>query len=359
MPIVSRRELLKTAASAAALGAVGSLTTTKVQAAETITAVEWGGAYIDTMRSLVAKQSDVNVNWLLHEGGAMTILPKIKAGWPNPGIDLLAGWDPVWQVIKREGWAEPIPLDKVPNLADVPAKLLVKDAGGNVINIPRAIDYAFWFYRSDITPFEITKIDDLLDPKLKGKICFPVPTLNSNEQMISLALAHGGDERNMEPAWDFVKELARSGNIGRVANADSDITASISSGETCISLQASTGASTLARQVKLRFLNKMEPKTGFGTFVFHEGWCVLKGGHTDAAFKLANFLIDPENCGEFGRAIGAIPANSKAKLSEEMKALALSSTELEKFTYIPDWAYLSEQSDAWMKRWELEVAPLL
>lgn len=356
----SRRTFLKGTASVAAISTGASFVdVVGARAAETITAVEWGGSYFDAIKKIAAKRPDIKINWQLHAGGAMATLPKIKAKWPNSGIDLLTGWDGVWPVIIREGWAEPVTVENVPNLANIPQKLLVKDAAGNVINIPRTITSMFWFYREDRTPFEIAKLDDLLDPRLKGKICFGLPSLNSNLQMVSLALHKGGDEKNMEAGWDFMKKLARSGNIGRVANADTDITTSISSGETCIAFQGSAGPIQLRRDFKIRYLTKLGQETGFRTFVYHEGWCVLKGGHTDAAFKFANFAIDPENDGQFNREIAAVPANVKSDASDEVKPLVFNNEEMDRYVYIPDWSHLSKQTDAWMKRWELEVAPLL
>ncbi|RWQ78666.1 MAG: hypothetical protein EOS85_18045 [Mesorhizobium sp.] len=64
------------------------------------------------------------------------------------GIDLLTEWNPSRQVVGRESWAEPVTLEKVPNLADIPQKLLVKDSSGNIVNIPRKVSGLFWFYRS-------------------------------------------------------------------------------------------------------------------------------------------------------------------------------------------------------------------
>lgn len=354
----TRRDFLKSAASAAAIGTGFSAAGSKAFAADTITAVEWGGSYVDEIKKIASKQSDVVINWQLHAGGAMAIMPKIKAAWPKPGIELLAGWDPSWQAVVREGWAEPITVEEVPNLADIPQKLLVKDGAGNIVNIPRTIAAIYWFYRED-APFEITKIDDLLDPRLAGKVLFPAPSLNSNLQMVALALHKGGDERNMEPAWDFVKELAKSGNIGRVANADTDVTNSIGSGETSISFAGGSFVTQLGRDVKIKHLTKAGQQSGFKTFLYQEGWCVLKGGNTDAALKFANFAISPENNSEFNQAVAGVPANVKAKAADEIQHMVFNSEEMDKFVYIPDWSYLSEQGDAWMKRWEQEVVPLL
>ncbi|WP_057902353.1 ABC transporter substrate-binding protein [Bradyrhizobium valentinum] len=357
----SRRKFLKSAASVAAGAGISLAGVGATRAAETITAVDWGGNYFDSVKKLAARQTDIQINWQLHAGGAVAILPKIKASWPKPGIDLLTGWDPSWQTIAREGWAEAITPEKVPNIVDIPKKLLVKDGAGNVINIPRTISALIWWYREDLAPFEITKLEDLLDPRLKGKICWPVPTLSSNLQAVTLALHKGGDERNMEPAWDFLKQLARSGNIGRVANADTDITTSITSGETCIAFGGGTGVARLKRdfKIKTKHLSKMPTQSGFKTFVFHEGWCVLKNGRTDAAYKFANFAISPENNEQFNRDISGIPTNVKAKAPEEVHYMVFNNEEMERHVYIPDWEFLSKQVNAWNKRWEQEIQPLL
>ncbi|OBP75108.1 hypothetical protein BAE42_30710 [Mesorhizobium loti] len=356
----TRREFLKTAASTAAVGTGMWLAGPgRGQAAETITATEWGGVYVDSVKAVASKQSSVDINWQLYTGGGATILPIIKARWPKPGIDLVAGWTGMWKTIADEGWAEPITLEKVPNLADIPQKLLYKDKAGNIINIPRKTSSTIWYYREDTTPFQLANLDDLLDPRLKGKICFPVPTLGGNLQMVSMALHKGGDERNMEPAWDFIKKLASSGNIGRVANSDIDIQNSITSGETSVTIQASSAVVAMSSDFKIRYLTKMERQTGFLTFIFDEGWCVLKGGNTDAAFKFANFAINPENDEELNRISGGVPANVKSKVSDIMKPFALNNEETDRYAYLPDWSYLSEQSNAWMQRWEQEIVPLL
>ncbi|MCK1544303.1 twin-arginine translocation signal domain-containing protein [Bradyrhizobium sp. 179] len=57
----SRRNFLKGAASTAAVGA-GFAGVSDARAAETVTAVEWGGNYFEPMKKIGAKQSDVQIN---------------------------------------------------------------------------------------------------------------------------------------------------------------------------------------------------------------------------------------------------------------------------------------------------------
>src|SRR5262249_49452418 len=147
-------------------------------------------------------------------------------------------------------------------------------------------------------------LDDLLDPRLKGQICWPGPVLNTNLQVILAALHRGGNDRNLETGWEFVKQLAKSGNIGRVANADIDVTNSISSGETSVSFQGATGPLGLAKNFPIRHLTKVGRASGLLTSLYQEGWTILKGGNTKAALDFANFTIGADNNEFFNAASG-------------------------------------------------------
>jgi len=357
----TRREFIVGAAAglAGANLALAGLTPSRAFGRESLTVVEWGGAYIDNMKLVAAKQDKYDINWVLHAGGAAAILPKIKADWPNPKFDLVAGWDPVFQSIIAEGWAEPVSVANVPNLADIPAALLYRDAQGNAVNIPRSISSIYWFYREDTAPIPIASLDDLLKPELKGQICWPGPVLNTNLQTIMLAMHRGGSAQDLEPGWAFLKELAKSGNIGRVANSDVDVTNSISSGETSVSFQGAMGPLELSKNFPIRHMNKSARASGLLTGLYQEGWVVLKGGKTAGALDFANFTVSAENNEFFNNASGAIPTNVKAKVAENLAYLQYSEAEIVESCYIPDWTYISGQVDAWNKRWEQEIAPLL
>ncbi|MBH5396268.1 extracellular solute-binding protein [Bradyrhizobium sp. CNPSo 4010] len=358
---ISRRGILKSAASAMALGSgISAVGVGGALAAETINGVTWGGDWGEATNAVTAKQSLVNVNWQLYSGPASVFLTKIKAMGARPNVDLIAAFDATYPIVAQEGLGEPVTPEKVPNIVDIPQTLLVKDGAGNVINVPTSIGTFCWFYREDLVPFQITKLDDLLDPRLKGKICFPIPTAGGNTQMLSIALYKGGDEKNLDPAWDFVKKLASSGNIGRVFNSDVELTNSIVSGETAIGWAPTTDIVKFSSKFKIRFLMKMDPSTtGFRAFVFSSGWCVVKGGKTDAALKLANYFISPEGNTLFCNVSHGLPANPKASVSDEKKPFMWSSEEMDKYAYLPDWTYLGKQKDASMKRWEQEIQPLL
>ena len=356
-----RSVLIGGASTLAAAGLTASMPgIRKAWSQESLTLVEWGGPYYENMKKLADKYDKYDITWELHAGGAAAILPKIKSQWPdNVQYDMVASYTPVTAAMVREDWLETVTLDNAPNLVDVPESLIAKDADGNWKDIPRNTGSVYFAFREDLCPIEIKSLEDLLDPQLKGKIVWPDPIYASNAAMVMLALARGGDEFNMEPAWEFMKELAKSGNIGRVFKTETDFITSISTGETCLASGANTNWAHLAREFPITHLTKVPNVPGLKTALYVESWAVLKGDNTAAAFDLANFTISPENNEWWAAAIGAAPVNVKSKPTEELMPVVFTEQEVKDSTYIPDWGYLTTQIDGWVKRFEQEIVPLL
>ena len=357
---VTRRGFLKGAAiGATAIGATGWPFASSAQAKDSIVAVEWGGPYVETVKKAVEKYKKLDVTWELHTGGAAAILPKIKAAWPNVKYDVVAAWSPVYLSMMREGWADSVTVQDIPNLKDIPAGLITKDDKGNVQGIPRTVAGSFFGYRKDIAPVKIAKLNDLLDPKLKGQICWPDPLQNTNVQMVSVALGGGGNEKNMDFAWDFMKKLAKSGNIGRVANTEAEFINSMTSGETSVAYWNMGPWNAVAKNFPCEFLTKTD-EPAFKAIVFTEGWCIMKSTkNRKAVCDFINFCLSPENNEWMAAAFGEAPVNSKSKAAPNVKHMVFTDAEVKKNVYIPDWAYVSEQVDGWKKRFEQEIVPLL
>src|ERR1700720_2199252 len=174
---LTRRQTLKSAAAAAVTimgGMFGAIR--QASAATEITAVEWGGDVVNAMKQIEAKQDKVKVNWVLHQGGSGAILPKIKAAWPRVEYDYVAGWEGSFNGMIKEDWLVPVTVETVPNLADIPQKIIVKNGKGEWAAVPRAIGGIYCAYRKDTSPVEVKSLDDLFDKRLKGKVCWPGPT---------------------------------------------------------------------------------------------------------------------------------------------------------------------------------------
>lgn len=356
MSKITRRDFGKASAGGLAAAALSSGFGRQAAAAnDSITLVDWGSPWIDLDKEMAAHFPQINFTFELYQGGALTILPKIKAAWPNPPYDMICTWDPLFPAMIKEGWAETLTPDDIPNLKDVPEALIYKDDKGNWKNVPRSMGGMF-FASSDRCPIEITKLEDLLDPRLEGQILWPSGALNGSLQVVALSLAFGGDEFNVETGWKFLTELAKSGNIGRISNTSSDILNSLTTGETSVTFADLAILNSVKQNQPMKFLTKTHES--LRTFPVTAGWLILSSSkNKQAAKEYANFTISPENGSNHYKMVGEIPANTKA----EHSAIDMQFTdeELKKFAYFVDWDYISSQGDAWVKRYETDIAPLL
>jgi len=359
-PSLTRRTfLLSTAAAGIATGT--SLHPSPLSAAPTpLVGIDWGGPLIAATKKITEGDKNVEITWELHTGGAGTVLPKIKSAWPHPKYDIVAAWNPVFITMINEGWLEPLSEKEMPNLADIPQQLLFKDKAGQIVNVPRSLAGMFWGYREDTAPVKLERIEQLLDPKLKRQICWPGPNINSNLQLLSLALAHGGNEQNMEPGWEMLKQLAKSGNIGRVAHTETEFINSMTTGETSVAFWNMSPWKNVSKNFQVKVLTRVDGDKGLKTFLYQDGWVVLKSSEQkQAAKEYLNFFVSPENNQSFNEMLGQAPTNSKAKATGFAENIAFTKDELQKYAYLPDFDALAVQLDASVKRFETEVVPLL
>jgi len=355
---LTRRQTLQGAAATAAVTILGSFGASRRAAAATdITAVEWGGDVVKAMKEIEAKQDKAKVNWVLHQGGSGAILPKIKATWPKAEYDYVAGWEGSFNGMLKEDWLVPVTVESVPNLADIPQKIIVKNAKGEWMAVPRAVGGIYAAYRKDICPVEVKSIDDLFDPRLKGKICWLGPTQAMMLPLVALSLHAGGSEKNMDPGFALMKKLAQSGNIGRVGVTDTDFSTSLTSGETALGYYSEPQLTAVGKSFPLVRLTK---QAGVPTFLYQSGFAIFKNRpNLQATLDFVNFCISPEMNTLYAEVAGEAPLNVKAKTPEALKHLAFTPEEMDKFVYVPDFNVVLAQQDAWSKRWENEIAPLL
>ena len=355
----TRRKFVGTAGAAAAAGlTLAAPFRRKVLGATPLTVVEWGPPYVDSMKKVAGKQSRMDITWVLHQGGSAAILPKVQAAWPNPPYDLIAAWKPVFLTMNREEWLEPITVERVPNMKNIPEDLITKDANGNWLDIPRSLSGAFFGYRPDICPIEITKLDDLLDPRLKGQIMWPNPINSTNLHVVALALANGGDEYNLEPGWMFLKELAKSGNIGGVYGAISQVINALTTGQYSVTFTDLVSFQKAAQNVPIKLLTKTDES--LKSFPWSESWGVLnRAKHKEEAFWFANFTISPQNNTLFNEGVRLSVTNKEAPAVEGLEEFAFTTEELKTYAHFADFDHLSKTLDAAVKRFEKEIIPLL
>jgi putative spermidine/putrescine transport system substrate-binding protein len=358
---VDRRTFLRSFATG--LGAIpfaGALIRNAyAQQPQSLTGVTWGGPWHDGAKVLAQKFNAVrptNFSWELHQGGAVAILPKIKARWPEVNYDMVNGWAPVWLGMIEEGWLEP--LDDLPNLKQIPEQYWYKDKQGRAIAAPMNVANVMWGYRTDMVKKPIRNLRDLLDPSLKGLVMLRAPLSYTGLQFVSMALEFGGNEKNIEPAFAFLNELARSGNIGRIGGGDVETINSMTTGETAVGFGASGVWAKIAQAAPTATLHRVDGSKGLKGFLYSEGWSVLKGPKAGLAKEFANFTLSAENNTEYNNIMAGAPTNINAKTPPSIAKYFYAPKEIDTYGYLPDFATIMASLDSWTKRFETEVVPL-
>jgi len=356
----TRRLFLRASAAAAALSAVQLPLIRRAMAAENLVGVTWGGSWINATRPISdawGKTSGSRIVWELHEGSSTAVATKIKATWPTVKYDIVSGNDPLFYLMLNEDWLEPV--DDLPNLKDVPKEYILRDAKGAARTVPCSMDAIVWGYRTDLVKQPINKLSQILEPRFKSKIAMRGPNSYNALQIVSMALERGGSEKNMDPGFEFAKDLAKSGNISVVSKGGVDIVNAMNTGEASIAFASSSEWITIKKNWPVKILTRVPDSPSMKAFYSLLHWGVVKSPRAAAAKDFANYLIKPEVNEEYSKAIAQAPANVKAKISPEIADCYVTPEELKQWAYLPDWKLMTDMGSEWVKRFDTDVRPLI
>lgn len=356
----TRRDALKLASLGALMAQFSPGLIGRALAADPIKAVTWGGGYAEALEAITKGYTANPVAWSLYQSNSGEILAKTKAAWPNAPYDLSENWDADYVQIFNEGWLEGFTEADIPNLANVPAALKrFTYPDGRPYAVPISVGAMYWGYRKDVMPIEFTEVEQLLDPKLKGLICLPNITKGTGTILVVLAVALGGSESDVEPGWKFLKELAKSGNVGRVANSETDFSNSINSGETAVTFWNPVLWTAIKQNWECKILSKAEGSKTLKSYFYQDGFVVYKGPRSKQAMDFLNFLLTPAAQDAYNEALGQAPAIVGGKVPAAAADINFSDEDYKKYAYFCDYSVMSREHDGWVKRWEKEIQPLL
>jgi putative spermidine/putrescine transport system substrate-binding protein len=128
----------------------------------------------------------------------------VAAGRPSP-VDLAPNGEPPHLRLIGLGLLERTNADLVPNLKNVHQAFVEKSQG---YGVPATYSLIGIAYNSKKVAKAPTGWKDLWDPAYKGKVGLTSTTSNLGLGfLIAAAKINGGDEHNLEPAWEAVKRL--------------------------------------------------------------------------------------------------------------------------------------------------------
>ncbi len=155
---------------------------------------------------------------------------------------------------------------------------------------------------------EINSYEDLLDPKLNGKIVFSDPNSSSAawNNVCNIMSVYGNDS---DEAWEYMTNLMNNGLV--ISTSSSVCFKSVETGEYVVGITYEDGASTLLKSGADN-IRMVYPEEGTSASAF--GCAVIKGAPHEAAAKaMVNFLMSEEGQNALGSALGTLRmTNSKA-----------------------------------------------
>ena len=342
------------------LGTIVAIGTSTTRAEEPIVIVQWGGQYFDISKSIgdqFTKETGIPIVWELHTGPSAVILAKIQTQWPSVKYDLVSAWDPVFLAMFREGWTVPLRPEELPVLKDISDVAKIRDPKTNEIHaVGMSASFAGWAYRSDKLEEPLTSVKQLFSPKLKNRVCLSNVMGNTGLQLVTLSMFRGGDEFDIEPGFEVVKELAKTGNIRAILSTDADFLTTTLRGDCWATFSNMSAFAVASKDVPVRGALKMKDTK---TFLYHEGFVVLKSPRSANAKKFLNFFLSADNNARYNEAVGQVPTNLKAKAAVPESFALLTNRDIAQFGYSPDYEHIIKNLDAWNKKWEAEVVPVL
>lgn len=345
---LSRRQLLQ---GAAALGASPFAMHAGLAHAQgrAISATTYPGAWESAHRAILlpafAKATGASTN--LVSSLAVDTVSKVVASKARPPYDVVILDEGPYLAALSQDIFEKIPVDKVPNLKDVPAKL-VDPRGLGVFVSGQIIGIA---YNTEKIKNPPRSWNDLLKPEFKGRVGLAgMGSTLMSAWMVEIARLNGGSEENMEPAFQFVKKLLP--NVSAVANNPGALATLFQQEQIDISVHYNNNVGDL--QSKGVPVAMARPDTGWIHIksVMH---IIKNSKNVDLAAAYINAALSPEVQTAMAAAPYFVaPVSSRAAFSPGLQAYAKDIADIEKMNGV-DWARLNPRRAEYIDRFNREV----
>lgn len=277
--------------------------------------VENWPAYIDATRSGVPGTADrfraaTGVDLRYTEGindnqeYFAKIQPRLGTGRAvEPDVIVLTYW--LAARLIRLGWVDPLPLDQVPNLANLDTSLRNPswDPTGQY-TVPWQSVLVGIGYNRDATGRDIGSVDDLFDPRFKGKVGM-LTEMHDTIGLIMLGL--GLDPSALStfdqaaPAFEVLERAKRDGQVR--AFTGNDYVDDLATGNFAVCLAWATDVLQVGRDnPSVRFVIPEQ-----GGLLATDTMVMPKGArHRASAARWMNFVYDPAQASRIAAAVQAV-----------------------------------------------------
>ncbi|WP_223596556.1 ABC transporter substrate-binding protein [Neobacillus bataviensis] len=322
---------------------------------KTLVLAAYGGSYEKKMKETVIpkfeKEFGVKVQYIT--GSSVDTVSKLQAQKAKPQIDVAFIDDGPQAQAKSFGLLAPLDEKIVTNLANVYDIAKDKDnvgVGFGIITTGLAYNKKLF---EDNKWDPVTSWNDLADPKYKGKLVLPsISNTYGVHMLLMAAKANGGDEKNIEPGFDKLKEIAKN---AVTFDKTADVSNYFLQGQTVASAWGSSRVFTLKQSgFPIEFVI---PKEGAPALMSTVS-VVKNAPHQELAQKFVNYVLSEEVQTDFANSLFDGPVNKNVKLSGDiLDKIIYGQDEISKLVKV-DWEYVNQKRSEWTERAnkEIEVA---
>jgi putative spermidine/putrescine transport system substrate-binding protein len=343
---LSRRSMVQGLAAAGSAAALPGMTFAQSRA---IATTSFPGAWEQAFRTIVIpefrKRTQATVN--LVPSIPVDTLSKLLGAKNNPPYDVVVLDEGPYLAALQHDIFEKIPAELVPNMRDMPAKF-VDPRGLGVFISAQIIGIAYNPEKIKTPP---RSWNDLLKPEYKGRVGLSnmAGTL-VQAWMVEIARLNGGNEENMEPAFDFVKRMLP--NLSAITPSPGALATLFQQGQVDIAVHYNNNVGDL--QAKGVPIELAKPDTGFA-MIRSTAHIIKNGKNPDLAAAYINTIIDPEVQAKLGSApYYLVTTNSKVPFSPGLQKHVKDMAELETFKTV-DWLKFNPHYLGYIDRFNREI----
>ena len=343
----SRRDYLQAMAAAAGMSALAIPGISA--AAQNLVVNTYGGRWEKFWRSdlMPMFQKSAGVETTLDVGLGKNFIANLRAaGIEKPPYSVLMVNENIASVVRGEGYFEPIPAAKVPNLANIYPNL--RNPGDNgVRGIVSTIGIG---YRKDLVKTPPKSWTDLwTNPEFKGKIgLYQIGNTAAMLFLLMTAKIHGGSQDAIDRAFVEIKKLLPftqadwSGTLSTMLTRG-DVTVAVIDFPEIVALKK--------KGVPVEMVVPTE-----GVVAFEQSFNILKNApNKEDAYKYLNFILQPDVQQMMAKEFFTSPTNTKVQLPAELSADVPVSGKAMASIVGFDWSKVNPQLPAITDRWNREI----
>jgi len=268
------------------------------------------------------------------------------AGVSNPPYSVLMVNENVASIVRAEGYFEPIPVEKVPNLANVYPNLRNPDNNG-VRAIVSTIGLG---YRKDLVKKPPESWTDLwTNPEFKGKIgLYQIGNTAAMLFLLMTARLYGGSELAVDRAFAEIKKLLPFTQ----ADWSGTLATLLTRGD--INVAVIDFPEIVALRKKGVPVEMVAPKEG--VVAFEQSFNIFKHAPAkEAAYKYVNFILDPRVQELMAREFYSSPSNMLSQVPAELAAdIPVSGKKMASIVQF-DWPKVNAMVADITERWNREI----